>query len=67
MHTIKCPKCRFNAAAFEKIDAQGAHYTCPNCEHGWNDPTVKVNDFYVVEEEPGYFAQDSTKAPAPGE
>jgi hypothetical protein len=59
MYTIKCPKCRFNAAAFEKIDAKGAHYICPNCEHSWSDPTVKVKEF--VEEEQVEYTQSAPR------
>jgi rubredoxin len=51
MESIKCPKCRFNAAAFERIDERGAHYTCPNCDHHWNDPSVKLREVKEEEEE----------------
>ena len=41
MNTISCPTCGLENAYFEILDENGAHYTCPDCDYEWCDPSVK--------------------------
>jgi predicted RNA-binding Zn-ribbon protein involved in translation (DUF1610 family) len=39
METLECLRCGSDAH-FDIVDENGAHYTCPNCDHEWCDDSI---------------------------
>jgi transposase-like protein len=37
-----CPQCGLENAHFDIMDEEGAHYTCPDCDHEWVDEDVEI-------------------------
>jgi transposase-like protein len=44
MEDISCPKCNKDNVNFEIMDELGSHYSCPDCDHYWFDPSSMLEE-----------------------
>jgi len=49
--------CQMENAYLKIVDAKGSHYTCPDCDYEWCDPSVRANEDDEENEKPNNLKQ----------